>query len=63
MEEVKLHEWYNSNLTNNKRYTKVNKYEALLTKENSNDLIKSIKYKKKLIKYEEDYEGFDSYQD
>ncbi len=44
--------------TDNKRYTKVDKYKALLAKENS---IESIEYKKWLIDYNEDYESYDSY--
>ncbi len=47
--------------TNNKRYAKINKYEALLVKENSNNFTESIKYKKKLIKYEKNYEAYDLY--
>ncbi len=42
--------------TDNKRYTKVNEYEALLDeKENG------IKYEEKLIDYDEDYESYDLY--
>ncbi len=44
--------------TNNKRYTKVNEYEALLTKEEN-----GIKYEERLIDYDEDYEGYDPYLD
>jgi len=47
-------------LTDNKGYTKVDEYKALLTKENSTE---SIEYKEKLIDYNEDYEGYDLYQD
>ncbi len=44
--------------TNNKRYIKVDEYEALLDeKENG------IKYEEKLIDYDEDYESYDSYLD
>ncbi len=44
--------------TDNKRYTKVDEYEALLDgKENG------IKYEKKLIDYDEDYESYDLYLD
>ncbi len=45
-------------LTDNKRYTKVDEYEALLVEENST---KSIKYEERLIDYDEDYESYDSY--
>ncbi len=45
----------------NKKYIKVNEYEALLVEGNNNNLTKSIKYEERLVKYEEDYKGFDSY--
>ena len=44
--------------TSNKRYTKVDEYEALLTEEEN-----GIKYKEKLIDYDEDYESYDLYLD
>ena len=45
-------------LTDNKRYTKVDEYEALLdVKENS------INYEERLIDYNEDYENYDLYLD
>ncbi len=45
-------------LINNKRYTKVDEYEALLTKEEN-----GIEYEEKLIDYDEDYESYDPYLD
>ncbi len=47
-------------LTDNKRYTKVNKYEALLVKKDSTE---SIKYKERLIDYDKDYESYNPYLD
>ena len=44
--------------TDNKRYTKVNEYEAFLTKEEN-----GIEYEERLIDYDEDYENYDSYLD
>ncbi len=44
--------------TDNKRYTKVDEYEALLTEENST---KSIEYEKRLIDYDKNYENYDPY--
>ncbi len=44
--------------TNNKKYTKVNEYETLLTEEDNNSN-ESIKYKEKLIDYNKDYENYD----
>ncbi len=44
--------------TNNKRYTKVDKYEALLDKEEN-----GIEYEEKLINYDKDYESYDPYLD
>ncbi len=44
--------------TDNKRYTKVNEYEALLDEEKN-----GIKYEEKLIDYDEDYESYDPYLD
>ncbi len=44
--------------TNNKRYIKVDEYEALLT-EKEND----IKYEERLIDYDKDYESYDLYLD
>ncbi len=45
-------------LTSNKRYTKIDEYEALLMeKENG------VKYVEKLINYDEDYESYDLYLD
>jgi len=48
--------------TDNKRYTKVDKYEALLIEKDSNNSTESIEYKERLIKYKKDYERFDLYQ-
>ena len=45
-------------LTDNKRYTKVDEYEALLTKEEN-----GIKYIERLIDYDEDYKSYDLYLD
>ena len=45
-------------LTDNKRYTKVDKYEALLTEEEN-----GIKYIERLIDYDEDYKSYDPYLD
>ena len=45
-------------LTDNKRYTKVDKYEALLAEEEN-----SIEYIEKLIDYDKDYESYDPYLD
>ncbi len=44
--------------TDNKRYIKVDEYEALLAEEDS---IKSIEYKERLIDYDEDYESYNPY--
>ena len=60
MEEIQSHEWYSDNPTNNKKYTKVNEYEALLIEGDSTE---NIEYKEKLIDYDEDYENYDPYQD
>ncbi len=46
----------------NKRYIKIDEYEAFLTKKNSNNSTESIEYKERLIEYEKDYKGFNSYQ-
>jgi len=46
--------------TDNKRYTKVDEYEALFTKENS---IESIEYEERLIDYDENYKSYDPYLD
>jgi len=43
-------------------HTKVDEYEALLAEEEE-DNIESIKYKKRLIDYDEDYENYDLYLD
>src|SRR6266540_3805472 len=43
---------------NNKRYTKVDEYEALLDEEEN-----GIEYEEKLIDYDEDYESYDPYLD
>ncbi len=43
--------------TDNKRYTKVDEYEALLEEEEN-----GIEYEEKLIDYDEDYESYDLYQ-
>ncbi len=45
-------------LTNNKRYTKVDEYEALFTEEEN-----GIKYEEKLIDHDENYESYDLYLD
>jgi len=47
--------------TDNKRYTKVDKYEALLVEEENG--IESIKYKERLIDYDKDYESYNLYLD
>jgi len=47
-------------LTNNKRYIKVDEYEALLIEKDSTE---SIKYEERLIDYDEDYESYDPYLD
>ena len=44
--------------TDNKRYTKVDEYEALLDQEEQ-----GIEYEEKLIDYNEDYENYDPYLD
>ncbi len=44
--------------TDNKRYTKVDEYEALFIEEEN-----SIKYIEKLIDYDEDYESYNPYLD
>ncbi len=44
--------------TDNKRYTRVNEYEALLDEEE-----KGVEYIEKLIDYNEDYESYDPYLD
>ncbi len=44
--------------TDNKRYTKVDEYEALLNEEENN-----IEYEEKLIDYDENYESYDPYLD
>ena len=44
--------------TDNKRYTKVDEYEALLDEEEN-----GVKYVKKLIDYDENYESYDLYLD
>ncbi len=49
-------------LTNNKRYIKVNKYEALFAEKDSNKSTESIEYEERLIEYEKDYETYDLYQ-
>ncbi len=45
-------------LTNNKRYTKVDKYEAFLDAEEN-----GVEYTEKLIDYNKDYESYDPYLD
>ncbi len=45
---------------NNKRYTKVNEYEALLVEEDNTE---NIKYEERLIDYDEDYKSYDLYLD
>ncbi len=44
--------------TDNKRYIKVDEYEALL-----NEKENGIEYEEKLIDYDEDYESYDPYLD
>ncbi len=44
--------------TDNKRYSRVNEYEALLDAEEN-----AIKYEEKLVDYDEDYESYDPYLD
>ena len=44
--------------TDNKRYIRVDEYEAFLTEEEN-----GIEYKEKLIDYDEDYESYDPYLD
>jgi len=46
----------------NKRYTKVDEYEALLVKEEENST-ESIKYEERLIDFDEDYKSYDPYLD
>jgi len=46
--------------TDNKRYIKVDEYEALLIEE---DNTKSIEYEERLIDYNEDYESYNPYLD
>jgi len=58
MEKVWPHKWYSSHSTDNKRYTKINKYKALLAKEDST---KSIEYEERLIDYDENYENYNPY--
>ncbi len=48
-------------LTNNKRYTKVDEYEALLTEKES--IIKEVEYEERLIDYDKDYKSYDPYLD
>ena len=61
IEEIWPNKWHSSHSINKKRYTKVDKYKALFAeKENG---IESIEYEEKLIDYDEDYEGYDPYQD
>ncbi len=50
-------------VTNNKKYIKIDKYKVLLAKKNSNKSTESVEYKERLIKYEKNYEKFNSYQD
>jgi len=45
-------------LTDNKRYTKVDEYEALFNEEEN-----GIEYEEKLIDYDENYESYDPYLD
>ncbi len=47
-------------LINNKRYMKVDEYEALFVEEDSTE---SVEYKERLIDYNKDYESYDPYQD
>ncbi len=46
--------------TDNKRYTKVDEYKALLAEEEN---IENIEYKERLIDYDKDYENYDPYLD
>ncbi len=45
-------------LIDNKRYTKVDEYEALFTEEKN-----GIEYVERLIDYDKDYESYDPYLD
>ena len=45
--------------TNNKRYTKLDEYEALLDEEENS----IIEYEERLMDYDEDYESYDPYLD
>ncbi len=47
--------------TDNKRYTRVNEYEALFAEEENS--VKSIEYEERLIDYDEDYKNYDPYLD
>ena len=60
IEKVWPYEWHSSYPTDNKRYTKVDEYEALLVEEDSTE---NIKYKERLINYDKDYESYDLYLD
>ena len=42
--------------TDNKRYTRIDEYEALLDEEEN-----GVEYVEKLIEYDEDYESYDPY--
>jgi len=58
MEKVWSNKWHSGNPIDNKRYTKVDEYEALLIEEDSTE---SIEYEERLINYDEDYESYDLY--
>ncbi len=60
MKKVQSYKWYDSHPTDNKRYVKVDEYEALLAEKNGTE---SIEYEKRLINYDEDYESYDLYLD
>ena len=44
--------------TDNKRYTRVDEYEALLNEEEN-----GVEYEERLIDYDEDYKSYDPYLD
>ena len=58
MDKIQPYGGYSSYPTNNKRYTKIDEYEAFLMKEEN-----SFEYEERLIDYSEDYENYDPYLD
>ncbi len=46
----------------NKRYTKIDKYEALLAEKEENST-ESVEYEERLIDYDEDYKSYNPYLD